>query len=594
MAQLPDFALTADNAPDVARICRRLDGIPLALELAAARVRSLSVAEIARRLDDRFRLLTGGGRTVVARQQTLRALIDWSYDLLGEAERSLFRRLAVFVRGWTLEAAEAVCAGEGLDPAGILDLLAHLVDKSLVVMTERGGLARYSMLESVREYAREKLLDSGEAELLRERHVEHFFHFVVDAPLWSAGSPAALRMAEDWENLRAALEWIHASGPETAERELLFVGSLFGPAVARGRVAELRREVTQVLARSDPAALTLGRARALLVAGQLAGMQGESAIDPHLAKQAVDLLRKVGQPHELAYALLIHARASYPDQPEAERSLQEAQALLEAAGDVWSQAFVLFLVGDAAIERGDYAAGRRDHTESLARFRKMGDLLFASNSLLSLGRLACIDGEHAKARALVEEALAIRRGRQGDTRWTIAIALNSLGEIARCAGDPPAGKAPVEEALQYARELGDDALVSWALHNLGHVALHTGDLWTAAARFRESIALRRRGGPTLNYAAGLAGLAAVAVRAGAPIGAARLYGAVASMLDATHAVLAPPDEGVRSAGLAAIHAVLDPQAEAAAFDAGRAATSAEIDSLTAAIATRIAAGDAPS
>src|SRR5207237_10507561 len=124
--------------PDVARICRRLDGIPLALELAAARVRSLSVAEIARRLDDRFRLLTGGGRTVVARQQTLRALIDWSYDLLGEAERSLFRRLAVFVRGWTLEAAEAGCAGEGLDPGGILDMPALLVAKSLVVMTGRG------------------------------------------------------------------------------------------------------------------------------------------------------------------------------------------------------------------------------------------------------------------------------------------------------------------------------------------------------------------------------------------------------------------------------------------------------------------------
>ena len=174
-AYQPTFTLTDENAADIVGICRRLDGLPLALELAAARVRVLSVAQVARRLDDRFRLLTGGGRTVVARQQTLRALIDWSYDLLTETERQLLRRLCVFVRGWTLEAAEAVCGGDGIEGETILDLLAHLVDKSLVVMQERAGVARYSMLETVREYAREKLVDSGEAPALRKRHFDHFF-----------------------------------------------------------------------------------------------------------------------------------------------------------------------------------------------------------------------------------------------------------------------------------------------------------------------------------------------------------------------------------------------------------------------------------
>jgi predicted ATPase/class 3 adenylate cyclase len=592
LSQLPAFALTAENADAIVRICRRLDGIPLALELAAARVRSLSVAEIAQRLDDRFRLLTGGGRTVVARQQTLRALIDWSYDLLGDAERKLFRRLAVFVRGWNLSAAEAVCADERVEHDSVLDLLAHLIDKSLVLMQDRGGIARYAMLETVREYAREKLLDSGETELLRGRHLDHFFHVVVDAPPWNAGSPAAMRAAEDYENFRAALEWIETD-PHGRERELLLVGSMFGPAVARGRIAELRQSVEHALAHSDPTAPTLGRARALLAAGQLAGMQQESYGDADRAEEAVGLLRSLGDKVELAYALLILARsrAALLDKAAAERAVSEAQALLDEAGDAWSQAFVPFLLGDAALARGDHAAARRHHSESLARFRKIGDGFFASNSLLSLGRLACIDGDHEKARALVEEALAIRRGREGDNRWVVAIALNSLGEVARCAGDPDAGAASFEQALRYGRELGDDALVSWSLHNLGHVALHRRDLPAAAARFRESLAFRRRGGPSLNLAAGLAGLAAVAVRAGALAEAARLHGAIAAMLDAANAVLPPADDQVRQADLAAIHSGLDPQAEAAAFDTGGAATSADVDRMAGAIATMVAAGE---
>ncbi len=583
LAQLPDFALTTENAADVARICRRLDGIPLALELAAARIRSLSVAEIAQRLNDRFRLLTGGSRTVVARQQTLRALIDWSYDLLADAERRLLRRLAVFVRGWDLEAAESVCAGDGLESGAILDLLAHLVDKSLVQKQDRGGIARYTMLESVREYAREKLVDAGEAEVQRDRHLDYFFHFVVDAPQWNSDSPTALRAAEDFENLQAALERIQAD-PAGRERELLFLGSILGPAVTRGRVADLLRSLTDALARSDPAARTLGRARALLAAGGLRQMQGEEFIDRHLAEEAVALLRALGEKHELAFALLVFARALLPDEAAAERTVREARALLDEAGDRWSQAFVSFLLGDAALERGNYAAAVRLHTESLALFREIGEQNYASNALLSLGRLACVAGDHGKARALVEEALAIRRRRRvGDNRWVVAIALNSVAEVVRCAGDPPAGKASLEEALRYGRELRDDAVVRWSLHNLGHVALHTGDLRTAATRFGESLALRRRAGPSLNVAAGLAGLAAVAVRAGSLVEAARLHGAIAAMLDSTHTVLAPADEQTRRADLAAIHAALGPQAAAAAFDTGRAATSVEVDRMAGAI-----------
>jgi non-specific serine/threonine protein kinase len=176
-----DFRLTDENAPAVAEICRRLDGIPLALELAAARVRSLTAAQIAERLDDRFRLLTGGSRTALPRQQTLRALIDWSHDLLAEDERALLRRLSVFAAGWSLEAAQAVCAGEGISSDEVFDLLVHLIDKSLVQAEVQGSEARYRLLETVRQYARDKLAETGEAAAVRDRHLGFFLQLAEEA-----------------------------------------------------------------------------------------------------------------------------------------------------------------------------------------------------------------------------------------------------------------------------------------------------------------------------------------------------------------------------------------------------------------------------
>ena len=173
----PGFALTAQNAPAIAQICQRLDGIPLAIELAAARVRVLSAEEINARLDDRFRLLTGGSRTALPRQQTLRALIDWSYSLLSEPERLLFKRLAVFVGGWTLAAAEQVCADNGLDPATVLDTLSRLVDKSLVVAEEAAGETRYSRLETICQYSREKFAETDEVAVVRDRHLAYYVQF---------------------------------------------------------------------------------------------------------------------------------------------------------------------------------------------------------------------------------------------------------------------------------------------------------------------------------------------------------------------------------------------------------------------------------
>jgi non-specific serine/threonine protein kinase len=241
VAVAPDFALTPENAPAVAQVCRRLDGVPLALELAAARVTVLAVEQLAQRLDDAFRLLTGGARTALPRQQTLRAAVDWSYHLLTEPERAVLRRAAVFAGGFPLEAAEAVCAGPGVESWEVLDLLGHLVDKSLVQAETRGGAARYRLLETIRLYGRERLLDAGEAAAGRDRHLAWCLRLAEGAAAATAAvAPAARaagaghwvtgdvetawRLAGAHDNLRAAPEWARDRDPQAGLRLAVALG----------------------------------------------------------------------------------------------------------------------------------------------------------------------------------------------------------------------------------------------------------------------------------------------------------------------------------------------------------------------------------
>ncbi|HXM72686.1 MAG TPA: adenylate/guanylate cyclase domain-containing protein, partial [Candidatus Dormibacteraeota bacterium] len=573
----PAFALTEENAADIVRICRRLDGVPLALELAAARVRVLSVAQVAKRLDDRFRLLTGGSRTVLARQQTLRAMIDWSYDLLTDSERLLLRRLSIFVGGWSLEAAEAVCAAEGIEQEAILELLAHLVDKSLVSMLDRGGVARYGMLETIREYAREKLVDSGEADALRRRHFEHFFHDAVDKPMWARPiDRVSVDYGAEYENFRAAIEWIEAD-PSRTEQALLLAGSLIGPAGVRGRIGELRGILTAMLGRSDPKARTRGRGRALLAAAVLAGRQRDLKVAVPLAREAVELFRELGEKRELAYALLIIAVGALPDRDISDRAMGESRALLEELGDRRGVALLLTFLGDGALEHGDYDSARARLTESLAIYSQLGEIRLRSVPLMSLGRLACVDGDYARARVLVGESLTTRRSI--DNPWQVAITLISLGEVSRCEGNAAGGAQLFQQALTDGRAMADDMIVAWALHNLGHVALQSDDRSTAVARFRESLLLRWRSGLGSDIAASLAGIAGVSLREGQVTEAARLFGAVDRMLESSHWVLPPADERVRHEDLAAIHAQLDAPAFDAAFREGQATTFEELEAM---------------
>jgi predicted ATPase len=308
-AAAPGFAVTSKNAPAVVQVCQHLDGIPLAIELAAARVKVLSVEQIAARLDDRFRLLTGGSQTVLPRHQTLGAAIDWSYNLLSEAERVMLRRLSVFAGGWTLEAAETVCAGSEVDAGSILDLMASLVDKSLVIAETQGGEARYRPLETVRQYAWERLAESHEVTDLRRRHRDWFLEFAERAEPKLLG-PEQVRWLErleaDHDNLRAALEWTRRE--QNTEFSLRLAGALHYFWFMRSNQSEGREWLEDALSRNEAVPARV-RAKAVYAAGNMAwsGVANDRARAENLLNESLALFRELKDISGIAYAL--HALA---------------------------------------------------------------------------------------------------------------------------------------------------------------------------------------------------------------------------------------------------------------------------------------------
>ena len=292
----PDFRLTAANARAVAQICQRLDGIPLAIELAAARIRALPADQIAARLDDQFRLLTGGGRMTLPRHRTLLAAFDWSYDLLSEAERELFARLSVFAGSFSLDAAEAVCAGGVIGRGEILDLLTHLIDRSLVISVDAAGEARYQMLHTLRQYAQEKCAETSEKEDLHLRHRDFFAALVEEMrPAFFAGpEPTALveRLSREHDNLRAALGWTHGR-PDGSAAELRMAAGLWRFWEIRGHLAEGRMWLERALSRTAGEVSTL-RANAFTGAGMLAAQQGDHAAASAALNESLTVLRALG------------------------------------------------------------------------------------------------------------------------------------------------------------------------------------------------------------------------------------------------------------------------------------------------------------
>jgi predicted ATPase len=455
-----DFAVTAETAGAVAEVCVRLDGLPLAIELAAARVRLLPPAALLARLGRRLPVLTGGARDAPARQQTLHATIAWSHDLLPPAEQTLFRRLAVFAGGCTLAAAEVVCAGSPGDmadaPVDVLAGVGALLDKSLVQHRETTSdptAPRLAMLETIREFALERLDAAAEAEALRERHAR-FYLALAEAAAPELRGPGQVpwldRLEAEHANLRQALDWWEARG--AAAEGLRLASALNGFWHWRGHPGEGRARLAAWLARPAPPGGEAARAEALRMAGALAYLQGDhAAARPHLEASAA-LRRALGDRRGLARSLTtLTLVALREDDPAARALAEEAVACARAAGDRAALAHALHALGPA-VRRTDPGAARAALEESLALFPDLGAPFMYSSLLNGLANLDRAAGAPAAARRRYEAALAIRR-EHVDQRG-LAVVLHNLGILGLLEGDAPQAAAQLREGLALFRAVG--------------------------------------------------------------------------------------------------------------------------------------------
>jgi predicted ATPase/DNA-binding XRE family transcriptional regulator len=495
---LPSFALTHRNAPAVAEVCRRLDGLPLAIELAAARVRTLGVEQMAARLDDRFRLLRDGSRTAPVRHQTLRAAIEWSHGLLSEPERRLFARLAVFAGGWDLEAAEAVCAGKDLDARAVLDLLARLVDQSLVVVADTADYRRYRLLETIREYAWERLRESDEEHALRGQHLAFYTRFAEDNRL--VDTPDELRRLNiELDNFRAALGWV--APPDALEVQLRLAGSLWWLWRTRGHVSEGRRRLEQLLAAAAAMPVTSARADAVGAAAALARIGGDT-------ERAAALLDEV---------------LSLGDGLDRETTAR----LLEHRADV-------------AADQSDYARAMDLLGRSHQVYRELGDEGDAVRTLGYIGELARRQGDGSRAAALLQQCLDLSRER--GFNFGITYSLNVLGLLARQQGELDRAERLYAESLAGYRAAAVVPGVSAVLVNLAVVARERGQPARALELLGESLALKQQAD---DRSGGLARLVEVLAGTlgdqGQAEQAARLFGAAEALRQEIGAPV-PPDE----------------------------------------------------
>jgi predicted ATPase/DNA-binding SARP family transcriptional activator len=494
-ASRPGLVLTQQNSFTVTQICRRLDGIPLALELAA-RVTSLSLEEIAARLDDRFTLLTHGNRTALPRHQTLYALIDWSYDLLSEPERVLWRRLSVFIGGWTLIAAGSVCGGDGMNPGYVLELLSRLVDKSLVIGEDRDGTTRYRMLETIRQYGQEKLQGAGEAREIRARHLAFCLELAEEAQpklLTEEQKRALAELDADYGNLRSALDWATETEAAEALRLAVALGQFWE---VRGYIGEGRIAIEQALGQAPDAPKEI-RAKGLRWQAQLAGRQGDYAGVKEPIEESLNLWRELGDKPGLANALGI--------------------------------------LGDTCLLQANYAEAQTAYEESLALFQEIGEKRGIAAMTTNLGNVANSIGDYATARQHQEASIAIFR-ELGD-KLGLVIALNNLGVVAEQQGDISAAKRFYEESIATAHELGEKNMVAYALNSLAHVVYLQGDPIDAQRYYRESLAVCQEIGEKRVIAYCLEGFAKVAARYGDAAQAARLLGAAEALRQAIGAPL---------------------------------------------------------
>lgn len=482
LAVRPDFQITYENASTVIQICARLDGIPLAIELAAARVKDLSVEQIAARLDDRFRLLTAGSRAALPRQRTLQAAIDWSFELLSDRERVLLRRLAVFKGSWTLEAAEFVCADEAqpqqerakttkrhsaepvaplsvdrtVAPREILDLLARLVNKSLVVAHPELPTPRYHMLETIQQYAEEKLLEAGEAEMVRTRHLQFYVGLAHQAEPHLQGAQQAAWL----ERLDAEYDDIHAALTRALESRNTAPGLRLAADLRRFWIFRAHwhepRVLIETLLEADTNADALTRAEAYHLAGLMEYFIGNLEQGNALGRRSESLSLEAGAGAKatamLGYARNLITYTELHDAREEQKMLEENLELFRQAGDRWGEAHTLFNIGQALHAGGDFSAAEKFYRHSMAIFRACGDEFRTMQQIAALAYLAYARGKYERARKQLEQVYTWYRSKRLNIE--IDSVLETLGAIAIRQQDFEGARSWYRECLLFSRQLG--------------------------------------------------------------------------------------------------------------------------------------------
>jgi predicted ATPase/transcriptional regulator with XRE-family HTH domain len=549
-----DFALNVENVRVVASICTQLDGLPLAIELIAARVRLMSPQSLLPHLSDQFTLYADGVRAVSARQKTLYNAIGWSYDLLPAKEQVLFRRLAAFAGGWTLEAAQAVCSGEGLEANEVPDLLMHLVDKSLVIVQEEKGAARYQLLEIIRQFSREKLWAAGEGEIMRQRHLAYFVDLAEQAEPNLRAFDMLIwldRLEVELDNIRAALAWAQESD---VEAELRLASALLWFWHIRGHRNEgvdwlergLLIEAVESSNQSPTPDRAMIRGKALNAAGFLLILLGELNKGALLSNESVALFQELGPAGKrgLAYALhnLGHDSRQQQDTRQAKismkaslilfqevgdkfgmaqclaflggpweedpyvrvRMLQEGLALYQEIGDKDGIAITFMLLGDLAFRQVDYKQATIWFEESLALFREVRNKVAMSLVLRWLGQSTRAQGDYGRATTILEEALAL--GQELGDKFPIASSYDDLGLVAQSQGEYKRATQLHERALTLFHELGNKHAASYTTSHLGFAALAWGDDQQAGKKFEQALAVSREAESKFGVAFALYGL----------------------------------------------------------------------------------------
>jgi len=523
-----NFQLTSANAPTVAAICTRLEGLPLAVELAAARIKLLPPQALLRRLEHRLEVLTSGAQDLPARQRTLRNTLQWSYDLLCAPEQRLFRWLSVFAGGFTLEAAAAVCNSGREPPLDVLTGMASLLDKSLLQQTEQESEEpRFHMLETLREFGLACLRANGEEAAARRAYAEYYATLGEEAEPYLEGSKLVRwldRLERERENLLAVLQQAATGGDEEVPLVLRLSSALFDLWVTRWYPGEGRSFLERGLARKQAAPAPL-RLKALITEGLLMWYQRDFRELAPVAEEALALARELEDRENLIYALVLQgvALVNIRDYAGARSCFEAALALARSHGEPKAVAFVLMHLGILAMFQREHQRASGLFEESLALYKTAGSITFTSMLLYFLSRTRLREGELTQARVLIEEVQALVR--IVHSKWEGALALNVMGEIALLQGEMERAERLLGESIQLSQEMGDRQNMVCTRLMLASLALTQGNDASARAQYEEGLALALELGATGAIAAGLKGLGCVAAAQGHSTWTALLWGA---------------------------------------------------------------------